>query len=629
MPDMSRRGFIIFFGAVGAILSGLAFFLVTTYAHRVLPGVRVGDISIGGAERDQVRSLLRERLAAMNDQGIMVELSTASGTRTAIIEPVVVTEEAVRELIETDIETATDALLSYGKRGGFFHDFWAILRAWVTRPSMPLTGVIVDAQSLRAALQGRLLSEEVPVENARIQVRGLHPLTYEILEGSSGVSYDYDTALREITDQWVRLTSPRVTLRARRSEPEITRADVLRIAHRLEPFFAHGDMTLVFTHGEDGGEKIWTIAAADIAHWVEPKKLPDGEMVFGLAEDAVRQFLVQTLQPRIDRSAQDAKFRIDAQGKVAEFRGSRIGITLDISATVHAIQERMAARTRHDRDVPGAVSVVVSYIEPITTTGQANHLGITEVLGVGTSDFSGSPVNRVKNIRHAVEKLDGTLVKPGDIFSTLAHVGPFTEADGYVPELVIKGDALEPEIGGGLCQIGTTLFRMAMNSGLPIVSRRNHSLVVRYYGDPRNGNPGTDATIYDPAPDFRFENDTGNHILVETRMDEETQELFFTLWGTSDGRTASYTAPVVSEWIPHGEKKIIETTTLPPGDMKCQKPFLGAEASFTYSRILADGTRDDQVFESYYRPLPEICLLGSLTPSASSTLPQVIGSPNG
>ena len=87
---------------------------------------------------------------------------------------------------------------------------------------------------------------------------------------------------------------------------------------------------------------------------------------------------------------------------------------------------------------------------------------------------------------------------------------PFTIEAGYLPELVIKGDEIKPEIAGGLCQVGTTMFRAAMNSGLKITERQNHSLVVSYYNDLSNGNPGTDATIYDPHPDFRFLNDTGN-----------------------------------------------------------------------------------------------------------------------
>ena len=175
---------------------------------------------------------------------------------------------------------------------------------------------------------------------------------------------------------------------------------------------------------------------------------------------------------------------------------------------------------------------------------------------------------------------------------------------------MIKGDEIKPEIGGGLCQIGSTLFRAVMNAGLDVTQRRNHSLVVSYYNDHRNGNPGTDATIYDPAPDFRFKNDTGHHILLTTEMYVNSGELYFTFWGTSDGREGYYTEPVVHRWIPTGPEQIIETTDLEPGEKECQSAHQGAETSFTYVKKLPNGETDETVYSSYYRPLPRICLVG-------------------
>src|SRR5690606_1808590 len=148
-----------------------------------------------------------------------------------------------------------------------------------------------------------------------------------------------------------------------------------------------------------------------------------------------------------------------------------------------------------------------------------------EILGVGYSNFAGSPANRVHNISIGAAKLDGLLIAPGEEFSLLNALRPFTVTAGYLPELVIKGDKITPEVGGGLCQIGSTTFRAAMNSGLSITERRNHSLVVSYYNDPRNGNPGTDATIYDGSPDFKFINDTGHHILIKTEMNRSNGDL--------------------------------------------------------------------------------------------------------
>jgi vancomycin resistance protein YoaR len=175
---------------------------------------------------------------------------------------------------------------------------------------------------------------------------------------------------------------------------------------------------------------------------------------------------------------------------------------------------------------------------------------------------------------------------------------------------VIKGDKIVKEVGGGMCQIGTTLFRMAMNSGMDITERRNHSLVVSYYADPVNGNPGTDATVYDQVLDLKFINDTGNYLLLETEMDTLKEELRFTLWGKSDGRSGSYTHPEVLKWIPTGPARIVETTTLAPGKKVCQGAFPGAVAKFTYTRITPTGETIERVFDSYYRALPSICTVG-------------------
>ena len=102
---------------------------------------------------------------------------------------------------------------------------------------------------------------------------------------------------------------------------------------------------------------------------------------------------------------------------------------------------------------------------------------------------------------------------------------PFTEKAGWLPELVIKGNKTVPELGGGLCQIGTTLFRAILASGLPITERQSHSYRVRYY-EPA----GADATIYEPRPDFRFVNDTGNYLLINGYV--EGDEVTFEVWGT-------------------------------------------------------------------------------------------------
>ena len=194
----------------------------------------------------------------------------------------------------------------------------------------------------------------------------------------------------------------------------------------------------------------------------------------------------------------------------------------------------------------------------------------------------------------------------------LKTLGTIDETTGYLEELVIKGNETKPEFGGGLCQIGSTAFRGAMASGLPITMRQNHSYRVPYYerdGDGAFIGPGKDATIYDPAPDFRFLNDTGHDILILT--DITGTKLTFTFWGTRDGRTASQTDARVFNVVQPPEKKIVETTDIPPGTEKCtEKAHVGSDAVFTYAVTAADGTVKSVDFKSHYRPWQEVCLKG-------------------
>ena len=127
-------------------------------------------------------------------------------------------------------------------------------------------------------------------------------------------------------------------------------------------------------------------------------------------------------------------------------------------------------------------------------------LGVNDVVMVGESDFSGSPKNREHNIHVGAEKFNGHLILKGDVFSFDSVLGPVNEKTGFKKELVIQGDRTLPDYGGGLCQVSSTAYRGPWEYGLPILKRRNHSYAVRYYSP-----QGTDATIYPPNVDLRFQ----------------------------------------------------------------------------------------------------------------------------
>jgi vancomycin resistance protein YoaR len=148
-----------------------------------------------------------------------------------------------------------------------------------------------------------------------------------------------------------------------------------------------------------------------------------------------------------------------------------------------------------------------------------------------------------------------------------------------------------------------------MNSGLLITERQNHSYRVRYY-EPA----GTDATIYDPAPDFKFKNDTANWVLLTTKVVGD--EVIFTYWGTRDGRVGKIGPSQISNIVPPPPKKTIETTDLPPGKVKCTEvAHAGATARVDYTVTYGNGETKKVVFTSVYRPWGAVCLVGATNPA--------------
>ena len=166
--------------------------------------------------------------------------------------------------------------------------------------------------------------------------------------------------------------------------------------------------------------------------------------------------------------------------------------------------------------------------------------------------------------------------------------------------------------GGGTCQVSTTLFRAALREGLPIVERHAHAYRVGYYE--QDSAPGIDATVYVPSVDFKFKNDTGHHILIQSILDPEELRLTFMIYGTSDGRISEVTTPVITNQSPAPETKFEDDPTLPVGTVK-QVDFAAAGANTVFTRTV---TRDGKViiadtFKSNYRPWQAVFLRGTKT----------------
>ncbi len=598
--------FLVLLIGVGAVFGGAAWY-IQKYQNKIYPGVYAGHYHLGRMTRDDLKNFIETTNNRLAKEGLNLTVDV-NGEKTAVkINTVSMGENSI-ELVKLDSYVLWQNAYATGRTGG-----WAVrlFSPWYFRfyNQEFLVPVKTDWINLLEGLKDNLSKLVDAPRDAGIKITSFATASYSVVSESSGLAFNYEDIIKKIQDNLGELYLGNIAIKAQQFDPTIKTADVTKAAENLSGFLSYGDIGLNYVDPQTKIRHDWSLPASQYSAWLEVQPDENNQPIFVLSHEKVKTYL-EGLRYMIDKIPSDAKFSIAADGRVKEFQASQTGLTLNVEKTLQDLNNAFKQRNYHSTEVVKTVGLSVGAAEPIVKTADVNNLGIESVVGSGYSTFKDSHNNRIKNITRAVERLNGTLIKPGEEFSAIKYAGPFTAENGFLPEAVIKGTEIKNEIGGGMCQIGTTLFRMAMNSGMNITQRQNHSLVVGYYADPVNGNPGTDAALYEPILDLKFINDTGNYLLLQTEIDFKKQQLTFTLWGKSDGRSGSYTHPLVKKWIPYGEQQDVKTDKVKPGEIKCQAPFKGAVASFIYTRTTPAGEKIDRVFDSYYRPLPKICLVG-------------------
>lgn len=305
----------------------------------------------------------------------------------------------------------------------------------------------------------------------------------------------------------------------------------------------------------------------------------------------------------------DALFNFQ-NGKVTAFQPSSTGQDVDIEGIKTIVESKIPTVLSSQQPVTILIPIPLKVLEPEITTEKVNNLGIKELIGSGTSLFQGSAENRIHNVAVAATKINGVLIKPGEVFSFNKALGDVSVFTGFKQAYVIQNGRTVLGDGGGVCQVSTTFFRAILNAGLPITERHAHAYRVSYYE--QDSAPGVDATIYVPSIDLKFKNDTNSHILVQTVIDPTEQRLTVLFYGTSDGREVTLTKPVISSQTPAPEPLYQDDPTLPKGTVK-QVDFaaVGAKVSFKREVIKNGKVIIDETFASNYRPWQAVYLRGT------------------
>ncbi len=262
------------------------------------------------------------------------------------------------------------------------------------------------------------------------------------------------------------------------------------------------------------------------------------------------------------KPAIDAKFIIDS-GKAVILTPAQNGQELDLSLATDTLRKGLLVNEAE-------IILPLKITEPAITAEKIKSLGIDDRLAIGESNFTGSTLARIQNIKVASKKYNGFIIKPHETFSFNTILGEVVASTGYAPEKVIKNNKVQYEYGGGICQVSTTLFRAAVMAGFPIVERKPHAFPVHYY-EPQ----GFDATIYPGSSDLRFTNDTNGPVLLQTHIVGKI--ITFEIYGKSDGRVVNVVGPYQYDQKPDGSLKAYFTRTISFAD--------GASTSKTFYSI--------------------------------------------
>lgn len=522
--SMRHIAFIIIFLFVLTI-SALAFLDGAPIAW----GVSIGPISIGGKDPATALAMLKKETRRYLETPFIV---TVNGAR------IQATPAEWGMIVDTQ-KTMENARLM-GKKGAFFNraatHITSLFMGIRIKPAARIEHAAFDA-----FFQTHLLLHEKKTRQAAMlydekkELFTMRPEQEGLVVNASALKYEL---LRSA--EW--FDSRDISALMAKDEPFLRKEMIEPVKNAANEILKQAPFTLLLAQEKNTGRSSDAARARieknQFGDFLEARRAGDGARL-DVNENELRNFLIG-LAPMINKKPRNAVLTVK-EGRVAEFAISQNGIELDADASIASVKEGILGGKK-------SAEIVVRAIYPEVRTETIENLGIVALLGTGESDFTGSSAARVFNVKLGAKKLNGTLIKQGEEFSFVNAIGEIDSKEGWQAGLVIKGNALVPEYGGGICQVSTTMFRAAIYSGLPITERFSHSLPVQYY------NPqGFDATVYGPHPDFRFVNDTPSAILVQTEV--KGTKLFFEFYGTPDGREVKLEKPVEYDKKPDGSLK--------------------------------------------------------------------------
>ncbi|HXQ33758.1 MAG TPA: VanW family protein, partial [Anaerolineales bacterium] len=503
-------------------------------------------------------------------------------------------------------DPSSSAVTAYelGRRGGLFGALAGQIRAGGAGANVP--PVIIFDQRVAFQYLSQISSQiNQPMTEASLRLEGTNVVTQP---GQVGRELKIDATLIYLGSQLQTFTDGEVQLVVQEIQPQIL--DVSGQADVARQILSQ-PLTLAIPNAGSGDPGPYVYTSEVLANLIGVQPVRNGDQVgvqVVLNPTGLRDLLVP-VKSHVDRLPVNAKFIFNDETRQLDLmEDSTIGRTMDVEASIQAINDALL-QGEH------TVNLVVNEAQPqVSGTATAQELGITELLLADTSYFYGSSQERIQNIQAASARFHGVLVAPGETFSMGATMGDVSLDNGFAEALIIYGGRTIKGVGGGVCQVSTTLFRTVFDAGFPIVERTPHAYRVSYYEktasgavDPRLA--GLDATVYFPLVDFKFTNDSPYWILMETYVGSGS--LTWKFYSTKDGRSVTWdtTGPVNVVSAPPASFE--PNPELKKNEMK-QVDWSANGADVTVTRtVWRDGAVlfQDQI-STHYEPWRAICEYG-------------------
>ena len=616
LAEQKRKILIVIISVLSVFLI-LSLFILgyqVVFAETVFPGVTLNGKDMGGMSQYEVADFLSEFEKDLENGFIFTFADIHGKTQRITVTPEVLSYDLDipgYKLYTFQKEETLNNLFLVGRQGGVFSNLSAQALALAGKKNVDAY-LEINKEELAEVISLALSEYQKPAQNSELMINSadtIRDVKIETGPSYDGLAFDIKNIMNAVDRQIQNLSISPLAIKLVAQSPKITKHNTQKLDTEILSVLELAPLSL--TYQEDGEPlQSWPVEMAQLTQILAyDYDEADAEVMVAFDQPKLTEIL-ENISQEINIEPKEARFKLEDE-KVVEFQPSASGRSLVIEPSLEQIETdviRLKLNTSQ---------LVVEDVQAQNSVANLNDLGISELIGVGVSNFSGSPSNRRHNIKTGSDQVNGILIAPGEEFSMLQTLGEIDGAHGYLPELVIKGNKTTPEFGGGLCQTSTTMFRAVLNAGLPITERRNHSYTVRYYFE--DGVP-LDATIYDPSPDFRFVNDTAAYLLIQTRIDGD--DLIYEFWGTKDGREAHYTKPVVYNRVAAPPTKYIQTTDLAPGQQKCTEiSHTGLFSTFDYIIKYANGEKNEQTFNSVYKPWPAVCLIGVESVSNAHPVP--------